>query len=377
MTDLHLFNPENDLALALDLQHYTPPPIVTQLRNSGATLPMWYGNRGDSFIARGVNARWYRQMEDTFGMEVCPWNMNPEGFSPVPWGWSQHACGMFADLGFDPSSLPSKEWIDGVRRFSHRSTSAEISRELAQRLDFAIAPAAEELRNLSQISAFIGSHPEGTVLKLPWSSSGRGLVVTDPQTAAGQSGMFAGMLSRQDSVMAEPRYRKVLDFAMLLEADGTGGCTYTGLSVFHTVQFGSYAGNILAPEPELAAMVTAHCGIRQFDAVRSVLADILGSTALRYRYRGPVGVDMMVVDSPDFALAPAVEVNVRRTMGLLCHRFYARYAADGAHGTFTVAKRTSGAPAAVGPAVSGGRMYGGTLDMAQPGSDFSFTVALA
>ena len=86
---------------------------------------------------------------------------------------------------------------------------------------------------------------------------------------------------------------------------------------------------------------------------------------------------MMVVDSPDFVLAPAVEVNVRRTMGLLCHRFYTRYATDGAHGTFTVAKRAHGASPAIGPAVSGGRMYGGTLDMAQPGSDFSFTVALA
>ncbi|MDE6853980.1 MAG: hypothetical protein K2J38_02885 [Muribaculaceae bacterium] len=376
MKNLHLFNPENDLALALDLVHYTPPPVVAQLRNSGATLPMWFGDKGDSFIARGVNNRWYMQMEDLFGMDVRPWDMNQDGMVPTPWGWSQHACTTFVDFGFDRSNLPSKEWIDGVRRFSHRSAAAEIARELSAKLDFATAPAATELHDIAQINNFIEAHPEGTVLKLPWSSSGRGIVVTDREASGGQISMFYGMISRQGSVLAEPRYKKVLDFAMLFNADESGGCTYTGLSVFNTVQFGSYAGNVLAPESELETMVTAHCGASQFDAVRSNLTAILGRAALRYRYKGPIGVDMMVVDSPDFVLAPVVEINVRHTMGLLCHHFYKRYAAAGTHGTFTVGKRTAAA-AAASPAVSCGRMYGGTLEMAQPGNDFSFTVSLS
>ena len=48
---LHLFNPENDLALALGCRHYTPPPHAVAIHNAGALLPMWWAEKEDRVIA--------------------------------------------------------------------------------------------------------------------------------------------------------------------------------------------------------------------------------------------------------------------------------------------------------------------------------------
>ena len=68
MPGLHLFFPENDLALAQDNASYTAPPAAVKLRRAGATLPLWYGDAGDYVIADGVNARWYNDVAGRFGL---------------------------------------------------------------------------------------------------------------------------------------------------------------------------------------------------------------------------------------------------------------------------------------------------------------------
>ena len=48
---LHLFNPENDLALGLGCRHYTPPPHAAAIHRAGALLPMWWANEDDLVLA--------------------------------------------------------------------------------------------------------------------------------------------------------------------------------------------------------------------------------------------------------------------------------------------------------------------------------------
>lgn len=372
---VHLFYPENDLALARDIARYTAPPAAARLRRSGLTLPLWYGDAGDSFIAQGVDASWLGRMNDAFSPDIRPWDRSTEGLCPAPWGWSKASRQYFLDLGFRGSVMPDDKALDALRTLSHRRTASEVTRRLAETLPFPIVAPAEELTDVESIQEFIRSHPEGAVLKLPWSSSGRGLVATDPATAVQQTGMFEGMLRRQGSVMAEPRYRKVLDFAMLFTLSG-GRCSYNGLSVFHNVQFGTYEGNTLASEAELWRLVASYCGEERLEAVRASLIPIIESIAGR-DYDGPLGVDMMIADSPDTPIVPVSEINFRMTMGHLCHRFYSRYVADGAKGLFVV--RANGAGQVSGEtdaSVRNGRMTGGVLDLAQPGCDFSFIIRL-
>ncbi|MCM1067060.1 MAG: hypothetical protein NC418_05745 [Muribaculaceae bacterium] len=371
MARLLYFFPENDLALARNIARYTAPPAAVKLRMSGATLPLWYGDPADRVLLQGVNSAWLSRVSTLFDIAAEPYDYRRDGLTPAPWGWSKASRQSYLDLDFTPDELPDDARLDRLRMLSHRRTASEVAALLAEALPFAIAPAAVELDSIEAVEDFVRAHAGGAVLKLPWSSSGRGLVATDEKIFAGQRAMIEGMLRRQGSVTAEPRYTKRLDFALLYTMHH-GRCRFDGYSVFDNTQLGSYAGNRLAPPHELEATIAQAGDPAQLARIREALPPILEKVAACYE--GPLGVDMMAVDASGYCYAPVVEINFRMTMGHLCRIFYERHVSTGATGTFRVGRTE--APGRIDAATAAGRMHGGTIDLAQPGSHISFTVAL-
>ncbi|MDE6134959.1 MAG: hypothetical protein K2F79_05235, partial [Muribaculaceae bacterium] len=282
---VHLFFPENDLALALDLTNYTPPPAAVRLRRSGEALPLWYGAEGDSFISTGVNAEWLDKMRSLFGMGVGVYGYDASGCVAAPWGWSKASRKVYADRGFAPADLPDDARLERIRELSHRRSSVFIGERLARALSFPLAPVARECRTYADVEAFVAANGE-SVLKLPWSSSGRGLVRTDRSTLEGQRRMVEGMIRRQGSVMAEKFLEKSKDFAMLFTAEG-GCCRYEGLSLFTTDRVGSYSGNELAAQDELGRRIGCPVLGELSELLPGILQELIGDA-----YQGPLGVDM-------------------------------------------------------------------------------------
>ena len=363
---VHLFFPENDLALARDLTNYTPPPAAARLRRAGEVLPLWYGDCGDSFIATGVNSAWLHRMRDSFGMDIGVYDYDARGKTAAPWGWSKASRRMYAQRGFEADALPDDECLNRIRELSHRRTAALIAWRLAEAGLPDMTPAAVECRTVDAIRRFVAEHGD-SLLKLPWSSSGRGLVKVDGRTIDAKKGMIEGMIHRQGSVMAEAFYGKRADFAMLFNMS-RGRCVYCGLSLFDTDRLGSYTGNTLAPQERLKEIIGHPALGRLACLLPQVLEDIIGTD-----YDGPLGVDMMTL--ADGRIDPAVELNLRMTMGHLCLRFYERYAEPGAEGVFTVVPAAD-APAGMAPEIAGGRLRSGCLVLNPPGTDFRFAVAL-
>ncbi len=370
---LHVFFPENDLALARNIDRYTAPPAAVKLRRAGATLPLWWAEAGDAFLAQGVNDAWLTAIESKLGSLPHIYRGEPSDYTPAPWGWSRAARQLFIGLGYDRAVLPSDGELDDLRMLSHRRTAAKVTSMLAGRLPFAIAPVAEELTAIEAVTSFIATHPAGTILKLPWSSSGRGLVATDPHTSLTQQGMFKGMLSRQGSVMAEPRHRGVLDFALLYTMTDDG-CRFDGYSLFNNVLLGSYAGNTLAPQEELCRTIADALPAGQLGTLRDTLGEVLAEVA--GAYRGPLGVDMMAVDSSDGYSAALVEINFRMTMGHVCRLLYSRHIMPGARGSFAIRPAGKEPSGFFNAETANGLICSGSFDLAQPGSDFSFVVEL-
>ncbi|HUN21334.1 MAG TPA: hypothetical protein PLT34_08780, partial [Muribaculaceae bacterium] len=99
---LHLFVPENDLALASGLARYTPVPVGWHMHLSGEALPMWYADRGDRVMSFGMDARWLDGVSESFdtGVDVASRKEIASGcLSPSPWGWSAYTRQMYADAG--------------------------------------------------------------------------------------------------------------------------------------------------------------------------------------------------------------------------------------------------------------------------------------
>ncbi len=364
MRAVYLFNPENDLALVRDEPHFTPPAPAMLLRSAGQTLPLWYGEHGSQFICTGVNAAWLDNMQNLFGIDIDVFDYEPAGKTPVPWGWSRAVRAIFADYEFTPEQLPDDRSLDKIRSISHRRTSIALHGLLPQQY---LTEAAVELNSFQQIEEYVNSQGEA-ILKLPYSSSGRGVIVVDTMTLERRANEINGMLRNQDSVMAEPRIDKSSDFAFLFHME-QGRADFRGLSLFTTERLGAYSGNIIIPQKEIEQEIIKLSSPEAYNAIKdglcTALPHIIGSA-----YSGPVGVDMMTVkDSDRLALC---ELNLRMTMGHLCLNFQRNYMHPEAHGTFSITDQRE--PDSY--TVKDKRLCTGTLNLNPPGSRLHFLIKI-
>lgn len=299
---LHLFNPENDLALAAGTANYTAPRAAVALHSVAALLPLWYASDGDSVYAPEADAAWADMMSRRYGLGV---SVGTDGV-PAPWGWSAHAIRQFQAIGID-GPFPD---VDTLRGLSHRRTALRLHRALQRAsLPYQLPPEPIEVTDIAQL-------PSGTdfFIKAPWSGSGRGVADCSAMPRSQVERLCAGIIRRQGSVMLERRLDCVRDFAMLFRSDGAGVVTYCGLSLFFNASACAYGGNIVAPQPLLAEMLGCDHLEVTANAVAVALAEIVG-----HSYCGVLGVDMMLYRAADgrTLICPTVEVNLRMTMGFV------------------------------------------------------------
>ena len=315
---LHIFNPEHDLALAANLAQFTAPHAGRQLRCDLGYLPALWAERGDGVLvdhaeyARRQLRRLAVRLGDSGrgdGVELVERSqLGTLSVSRIePWGWDLALCHQLKRWGVEASLLPTEEQLSVVRELSHRRYAMRLAEAL--RGSGSLVGDARELRSEEEVAAYVGEHPEGAVLKAPWSSSGRGVRFVSGPLSVSVGGWLRNVLARQGSVMGEPLYRWLKDFGMEFFSDGHGRVRYLGLSLFHTLN-GAYTGNVLATEQAKEQMMERWVAREQLCLLRERMADALG-TLYDGRYEGPLGVDLMVTDG-GIALA---EINLRRTMG--------------------------------------------------------------
>lgn len=371
MASLHLFNPDNDIALARDVDNFTAPTAARDIRHAGSTLPMWYGTPGDRIIARGVSARWYDSVEKLFstGIDVIG-DSSPDTFIPSPWGWSKASRRDFIRLGMAPALLPDDSTLDRLRMLSHRRTAISVVRCLEERLPFAIATPAVEARDEKQIADFFDRN-NAVIAKEPWSCSGRGIMDSRSVPPKRMAERMAAIIRNQGSVMLEHAYDKTCDFAILINCND-GRAVFEGLSLFDTGANGDYHGNILDSNDRLADRIAVLCDRGHLDALVDTLAGVIGRE-IAPRYNGPVGVDMITTSGngqPEFAL---VEINLRMTMGFVARRFHDRYMADGSTGRYSVTPRQTIVSPLPDAVTDSHRLVSGTVTL-NPEGRFAFTV---
>jgi hypothetical protein len=331
---LHLFNPENDLALAHAAPNFTPPAPVREFHRAAAALPLWYASAGDCVYAPEVDHRWWDEMCQRFSLDVSLGNTG----APAPWGWSANAVRQFRKIGIDGPFPPD---VERLRQLSHRRTAMQLHALLKDSLPYELPPTPREITAPEQL-------PLGTdfFLKAPWSGSGRGVIDCALLPRVQVEKQAAGIISRQGSVMLEPRLPRVRDFAMLYEATDSG-VEYRGLSLFFNTTACAYGGNLVASEEELQRWLNVPYLKETATAVGHALTQLLGAD-----YRGPLGVDMMLYGE-DCRICPTVEVNLRMTMGHVARHL----AAKGLCGVMTMSPQQA-APA-------------GVLSLLPPSSSFS------
>ena len=314
MAKLHLFNPEHDIALAANLGNFTAPHAGRQLRRDRGYLPAIWAATGDYVLVEDLEwaqTAFSRLMHRRFEGFIDKHALARLDIDRVePWGWDLAMREFLIRYGVE--AVPTEEEIAVIRDLSHRKHAVGLLRELREfdgtTGDSWLADMMVEVRQALRYNRRI-------VVKAPWSSSGRGIRFIDGEVNDYLERWIRNVIARQRCVEIEPYYHKVKDFGMEFESDGEGRVRYLGLSLFHT-QNGAYTGNILATEEEKREMISRYLSTNLLDRVQQRICERLGEQ-FKGKYRGPFGIDMMIVASEtgDFLLHPCVEINLRRTMG--------------------------------------------------------------
>lgn len=326
--NLHVFNPEHDIALAHDDCHFTAPFAGRQLRADCGFLPALWASDGDfvlvdnKYTATSVLAALDIPVADVRFVDKDDLCHIGDNLHIEPWGWDSALTYQLRKSGVSAECLPTDEHLKDIRQLSNRKLSSRLLRLLKNRLGkngVGAVGKSEFGRNMDEVLDALDSQPD-SVLKAPWSSSGRGVRYTHGSPSKQLLNWARKIIENQGSIMIEPRYDKVMDFGMEFNAE-ENRVTYRGLSLFNTVN-GAYVGNLLASESRKLEIMDGIVGHQALHCLKNEIEVIL-TEELKGRYRGPLGVDMMVVNNNDdkvcssqhYLIHPMVEVNLRRTMG--------------------------------------------------------------
>lgn len=227
-----------------------------------------------------------------------------------PWGWNMSIYNYLVRRGVPSSLLKSREEIMNIRNLSHRRTSIMFQKKLSMLLPSLQVRHANEFSDDGEALSFAANNP-GAYFKMPWSSSGRGVICSADMGQEKLRQWIHGAISRQGSVIGEHGYDRCADFASEWRCLN-GEVEFLGLSWFNTSRNGNYLENSHLSQKLIAGKIKESSplwGEYVLEAQRAVIREMIAPL-----YDGPLGIDMLADKSGN--INPCVEINVRMTMGL-------------------------------------------------------------
>lgn len=326
---LYYFNPDHDMAMANFTPYYKAPAEIRRMAADLSVLPAWYAGKGD--WVKVDELRRIEAWESPLYPEAVSWTESWLSMPCMPWGWNPALTHSLKEV-VSSEYLPDEDRLHQLRYLAGRQRCTEVLREFSGN-PFTCGEATV-CTSVDSVRDFLKNQPD-TLLKSPWSGSGRGLMRVSPSTwNASVEGWISRIIRTQGAVMAEPFYAKVTDFAMEFHINEEGRIRSAGYSLFETDDFGNYKANLLRSNKEIEQRIAAYIPVNFLHKVREKLTGILASLLQTY-YVGYFGVDMMVcADGGSYKLHPCVEINLRMNMGVVSRILFDRYIASGSHGRY-------------------------------------------
>lgn len=343
---LFIYNPEHDISLARNTADTLIPRPARRARSLFDHVPAYLAGDGDIVVVEDVknaerrlkaDGREHARVKLLTLDDVSRLSEECLPDAVVPWGWDKSIVKILTNANpLLVRLMPSDDRLNDIRRMSSRVFTA---RELLPRLMYGHPERVGRMYVYDgEAESLARKAEEGKrfVIKAPWSNAGRGVMFVRSALTDNDLRRVGNILREQGSVIVEPLYDKLLDFAMEFEVNENGETEYRGLSLFET-RNGRYVRNIIASETEKRRIIERYIPA---DAIDEAANDIIKITselltspppgcdelrkqafirparAFRNRYTGPFGTDMMVVKCGGAnALHPCVELNLRYTMG--------------------------------------------------------------
>ncbi len=336
LPDTWIFNPTCEPAIANGSPYYTPSARLRQFEHDLGYLPGWLGEEKDHVLVRGKVDPSFSLKMQRFGFRLPGFISQDQAFSDPewlslpkgriqPWGWSPAVCRLFKNSlqsyrdDFQYSAVAT--WQPAHKRLYSRLTAIDLLGKIMDHQVFSWMPCRSDLpvvcSDLAQICNEISKHSR-SVVKTPWSSSGRGLLLfPNIDSKKKNDELLSGMLNQQGFVTVEAWLDKVMDVSFQFYSR-QGKIEYKGRTIFETDRKGRYVRNFL--EEKVDGSDNGSVILEKHTAeVVDLLIDALSHSDYVSMYEGWIGVDALIYRSEtgELKFHPMIEINGRFTMGAI------------------------------------------------------------
>jgi len=332
MKDIFLYNPTGELALANGNNSYMPPKNLRQFERDLAFLPSFYAQEGDTILMDFQPDNEFLCLWQTLGLP----SLNYSTFEEVsktnffdsfrPWSWNQVIHSKIKDLKPRASEFfknsPNFSWDKAHKMFFSRATTNVVQEEIKKiainNHTINIPQPAINLYSTEELTNWLKNKPNA-ILKMPWSSSGRGIHRVDKNNNRPiNMEWIEGALKQQGFITAEPLLDKRFDFSFQFNLDRTGNITFIGISYFINDEKGHFIGGNLN-WPHTKDEISDFLSNETITQSAQLLIHALKTVNPQQYYEGHFGVDAIIYldDNNNFKIHPCLDINWRFNMGLI------------------------------------------------------------
>jgi len=334
-SNLHIFNPSCETAIANGTVSYLPNKTLQTFENDLAFLPSIFSKNDDLILMPKYEELQHLEILHSLGFPVPGQILQTDFFDQHQkiiseieqyklWGWSPnwiHRLKKNTNIScpkFEKSTFYN--WDTSHKKLYSRTTAKEILETILRQnpnsiyIDKKLIPS--KLTTITEIEAFLVEHQQ-IVLKEPWSSSGRGIIMLRKNTLNQSiTQRINGVLKQQNYIMAEPMLNKQLDMALHFKIKNQQ-VSFIGDTYFQTNSNGQYQANYLNQVPNIDKRLLDFIEKNKNQLIDNLILS-LSESKININYEGFLGIDVMLIEeNKNLFFQPCVEINLRNNMGTI------------------------------------------------------------
>lgn len=312
--------------------YYTAPKHIELLKKSLSIIPIFLAQKDDCVLIDGNYPHKFIAQLSAYNWHI-PHIISSENMNDLqgrsfasfePWGWSPAVIKKIENLqrAYKFTITRLYAWNDDSKNMFSRFSGYELCKILKHNIIHSKYMAIPQLpiivKNLDDLRRIESEMKHPMLLKTPWSASGKGLfTIRNAHEKSYENLWVIAKLNEQKSMFAEPLLRKVQDVSFHF-LKTKKAIEFLGLNFFKTESDGKFKGcyiNFYNQKHALTEIALPHA----IDEATQAIYVALRSMRSIETYEGYIGVDALFFrnEHDEIKLHPAIEINLRKTMGLL------------------------------------------------------------
>ncbi len=327
MSDVYIYNPTGEMAIANGNHSYMPPKLLRTFEDDLQFLPTFFAKDHDIIIGQDPSDKDFLNQWQQLGLASATYKPASQINQPIhylrPWSWnpaSHHKLNQLKDLCSEEfKQSPNYQWTIDHKNFFSRATANRVQQYIQETYSHplvCIQESAISITDISEIENWFNKH-NNAVIKLPWSSSGRGVHIVDTKNNKPLNKEWViGGLKQQGFITIEPLLQKVKDFSFQLYIHTSGKIDFLGTSNFTNDDKGHFTGGLIH-YPHQKDEVSEFFSDSLLQDAANILIEAVQSTNPHHYYEGYIGVDGIVYKNQknQLQLHPCLDINWRYNMG--------------------------------------------------------------